>query len=328
MFIIMPSYGRYNRRRRMVAVKPSSARKYTPRRKNYSKKPQISFAKKVNAVIARNVENKYSNTILYKEPVITQLQSMTSGAFGVVTTDPKKFFTWSPGNSANGMTTISQGTAVNQRVGNKIKIKRWIIKGIIQPNNSMSNAPPTGSVTANWSDGKLLNTLCGYVDIYFGKYNLNVAPVDAELTKFYQSGATDYTPTGLTTEQLYNVNRDLYKIYYHKRFKMGANSTAHAGTSPNENAAQSNGFNLTRSFGFDVCKYVLKNHILKFDEAINVALDPNMENLTMWAIFHPAAGNVGLTAISPIFSPYPATTSLQSSFYEINCMSYFEYEDA
>jgi len=192
----------------------------------------------------------------------------------------------------------------------------------------MSNTAPTGSVAANWTDGKLLNTLCGYVDIYFGKYTLNTSYVDAELQKFYQSGATDITPSGTTQEQLYNVNRDLYKIYYHKRFKMGANSTSHSGTAPNENSPQSNGFGLTRSFGFDVCKYVLKNNTLKFDEATTTALDANMENLTLWAVFHPAAGNVGLTTIYPVFSPYPATTSLQTSFYEINAMSYFEFEDA
>lgn len=323
MFNIMPPYGRYNRRRRMVAVKPQSARKYTPRRKVYSKKPQVSFAKKVNAIIARNVENKYSTTILYKEPIITQLQTIPAGAGSATTTGLKKFFTWSPGNSANLMTTISQGAAVNQRVGNKIKIKRWIIKGIIQPNNSFNNSQVIGDSTLNWTNGKFSNTTQGYVDIYFGKYTLNVAPVDSELTKFYQSGATDITPTGTAQEQLYNINRDLYKIYYHKRFQMGGNNNA---------AAQTNDFSLTRSFGFDVCKYVLKNHMLKYDEATTIALDANMENLTMWAIFHPAVGNVGLTPITMVQDgttpPYQAQSSLQSTFYELNCMSYFEFEDA
>lgn len=310
----MPFYGK--RRMRMVSVKPKSARKYTTPRKKYSKTPKITFAKKVNAVIARNIENKYSSTILYQAPIMTNVR-VTDATVPVPSyTDTNTFFNWSAGASANNMTTISQGVAVNQRIGNKIKIKRWVIKGIIQPNDAFSNTATSGSGPAT---GKLINTLTGYVDIYFGKLTLNNQPPPAKLTSFYQSGATDVTPTGNTQEQLYNINRDLYKIYYHKRFKMGAtNSSLTTAT-----VGQSNDFGLTRSFGFDITKYVLKNHMLKYDEIATVALDSNMENLTLWAIFHPAVGSVGITVPLSTNATYTS-----DSFYELNCMSYFEYEDA
>lgn len=329
----MPSYGRYNRRRRMLAVK-SATKSNTPRRKNYNKKPKVSFAKKVNAVIARNVENKYSSTILYKEPVMTNLVSTDNQ--GAILSDAYTFFNWQPGSSAQAMTTIAQGAAVNQRIGNKIKIKRWIIKGLIQPNDAYNNVPSTTGTPAGGGqpavqpvNGKLINSATGYIDIYLGKLTLNTAPIPNTLQSFFQSGNTDVTPVGNAQEQLYNINKDLYKIYYHKRFKMGYSITT---SQVNQNSqylavqgtqSQSNDFGLTRSFGFDVTKYILKNHSLKFDEISTIALDANMENLTLFAIWHPAVGSVSRT--TPVLGDVTVTSK---SFYELNCMSYFEYEDA
>lgn len=298
----------------------------TPRRNYRKKMPMVSFAKKVNQIIARNVENKYSDTILYKAPVMTNVTDTDSG--GSVTFNSMYFYTWAPGNNTNGMTTISQGSAVNQRNGNKIKIKRWIIKGIIQPNDAFDNAPTPPATPLG--TGRLINTLTGYVDIYFGKLTLNTTFVPNTLQSFLQSGATDITPSGNVQEQLYNINRDLYKIYYHKRFKMGATSGTLLGGNIGQSTpllgpslAQSNDFDLTRSFGFDVTKYVLKNHSLKYDEISTIAMSADMENLTLFAVFHPAVGSVSPT------TPTVANASQNSkSFYEINAMSYFEYEDA
>lgn len=267
---------------------------------------------------------------------MTNLVTTDSG--GSILADEYTFFNWVAGSSSNAMTTITQGPAVNQRIGNKIKIKRWIIKGIIQPNNAYDNTPSTAGTPAGGGqpavqpvNGKLINTGTGYIDIYFGKLTLNNSAIPDTLQSFFQSGNTDITPTGNTQEQLYNINRDLYKIYYHKRFKMGATAlstiggTFGVGTNTNLGVTigQSNDFGLTRSFGFDVTKYILKNHSLKFDEISTIALDSNMENLTLFAIFHPVVGNVSRT------TPVLGNVSVYSkSFYELNCMSYFEYEDA
>lgn len=48
----MPPYGRYNRRRRMLAVKPkTSARKYTGSRKSIVKTPKVTFTQKVQKLL-------------------------------------------------------------------------------------------------------------------------------------------------------------------------------------------------------------------------------------------------------------------------------------
>jgi len=313
------AYGRKYTPRKSPRNTPRTPRtpRATPRRNYRKKMPMVSFAKKVNQIIARNVENKYSDTILQQAPVMTNVLDTDSG--GNITFDSYYFYTWSPGNNNNLMTTISQGTAVNQRIGNKLKIKRWIIKGIIQPNDAFDNTPTSYSPGNPSVPGKLINTLTGYVDIYFGKMTLNTVVVPNTLQSFLQSGASDITPVGNTQEQLYNINRDLYKIYYHKRFKMGAtNSSLTTAT-----VGQSNDFGLTRSFGFDVTKYIMKNHILKYDELSTTAMSADMENLTLFAVFHPAVGSVSRTTVL-----YPNSSVLSKSFYEINAMSYFEYEDA
>jgi hypothetical protein len=293
----------------MVAVKPSSARKYTPRRKVYNKKPKVSFAKKVNQIIARNIENKITGTLTSIAPISTYVIT------GVVAPTPSvvngyELNTFTP----NSIFNMAQGTGMGARIGNKIKLKRWVIKGLIQPNKNFNAVAATPPSSGGQTTGISQNSFCGYVDIYFGRYANNVSPVINQpsigMTNFYQNGAVDITPVGSSQEQLYNVNKDLYKIYYHKRIKVGTGSGFVGPTSgpltyePTAVAPGANGFGLTKSFGFDVCKFVCKNRILKYDELIQTPQDSDIENLTLWTIFHPAAGDMNGSA------PVGTTTSV------------------
>lgn len=317
----MPPYGRYNRRRRMVAVTPRKG-KYTPRRKVYNKKPKVSFAAKVNKIIASNVENKMTATFTKLAPVGSlQIQPVGSVPLKVLTS-----FTWSPGNA--GIFNLVQGTSIQDRIGNKIKIKRWIIKGLIQPNAALDLTPAVASPSG--VPGFSQNSQVGYVDLYFGRLLANNTQVPSALTNFYQNGSVDLTPLGSSQEQLYRVNNDLYKVYYHRRFKMGTgNAFSGAGPTfaytPSGSVSQSNDFSMTRSFGFDITKYILKNKMLSYDELISTPQNVDIENLTLWAIWHPAAGDYSGT---PTTGPPTPTTSVNKTFYDINVMSYAEYEDA
>lgn len=253
--------------------------------------PPMSFAKRVNQIIARNVENKYTDTKSILLDVCTKTTIATTWA------------TWVPGSSATGTFLIPQGDAVNQRDGNSIKLKRWIVKGLIQPTTRSTTVSPAVIMP---------NTFTGYVDIYFGRLMNNLTAVPNTLDKMYQSGATDLTPTGAFNEQLFSINKDLYKIHYHKRFKLGGSSNTSFYTN-----GQANDFNLTRSFGFDVTKYILKNKHLKFDELSTQPQNPELSNLTFWAVFHSSSGTfVGNSSIDP-----------QYSFYQIQLMTYAEFED-
>jgi len=318
---------------RTVAVKKSN----TPRRKNYSKKPKVSFTKKVNAIIARNTENKITQSLSYTAPV-NQIVSTYNISGNILTYNA---FVWNPGDT---IFTINQGTNLQQRIGNKIKVKRWIIKGFVEPNPLFSQAPPSYTSILNPNPpppyqttynltGICPNSQLGYVDIYFGKYMANIDPIDTQLLDFYQSGATSISPTYVSAEKLYRVNNDVYKIYYHKRLRLGSTTVVASNATPKTDPtfSQANGFSTTRSFGFDVTKYICKNKVLTYDENAGIPQNADIQNLTLFAVFHPASGDmspvqaavVGGSGETIAFSPVT-----NNCYYNMNCLSYAEYEDA
>jgi len=299
------AYGRYFRKRRMVAVKPKTTpRKYTTTRKKYSKTPKTTFAAKVKAIISSNIENKFTSTITVNNPV------------ALLSSEQLNFFVWTPGQDTTNhrLFNLPVGTSEGNRIGNTIKLKRWIIKGLIQPKYENSTSAP------------LSPTNVGYVDIYFGKYLKTNAPISTTLTGLYQNGATTATPTCKSTDMLNPLNRDLYKVYYHKRFKMGLASDSYSYVNnvaglPDLIHPANNDFKVSQTFGFDACKYILKNKSLKYnDGGITAPYEPpqnvETENLSVWATFTPIQGAVNLTGSDAI------------SLWHIDCLSYAEYEDA
>jgi len=297
----------FNRFRKNKGKAKAKPKKVAPKRGG-----GMTFAQKVQKIIASNVENKYTNT---EQNTLTILDvSMNLSALGVYTYD-YKHLVWTPGSTTN-IWSISQGVAVNQRIGNAIKIKKWIIKGIVQPNPLYVGVAPS----AQLNTAPIGNTTTGYIDIYFGRPLNNLAPPPVQLTNFYQNGNVDITPISQNIEILYRVNKDLYKVYWHKRFKMGIGNAGT--TTTNLNFPQSNDFQMTRSFGFDITKYILKNKQLKYDEVVTFPQQGDLNNLSIWAIWHPAVGNPTLP------SPLAAGSLEQKSFYQINLVSYGEFEDA
>jgi len=264
------------------------------------RKTKNTLVQRIQRVISANVENKYTSSKTYIAPVCVVNEDVP---------DPNylDFYTWSPGsNAANAQIfNISQGTAQNQRVGNTIKLKRWIIKGLIQPGVEQI-ADPTSAIT---------NSEIGYVEVFFGRLLNNQNQIQPTLEDLYQNGATAITPDGLAETILWPLNTDKYKIYWRKKFKMGQ---AFSSGFPNPPQTTNNDFSLARTFGFDVCKYILKNKHIKYEDD---ALSPNndmMDNLTVFAVFYPVVGSLDA----------PAEADLTPSYYSINVQSYAEYEDA
>jgi len=306
-------YGFYLRknRKKFRKVKVQSA---TPIKSVYKygnpkaiiRRPQkTSFAKRVNQIIARNNENKFTATIAYNDAVARSTRAASTDSF--------TFFAWSPGKDATGskLFNLSSSTSEGGRIGNTIKLKRWIIKGMIQPVNS---------ATTN-----LTNSNVGYVDIYFGKLLSNTTQVSNTLAKLYQNGASAATPSCISIDMLSPLNKDQYKVYYHRRFKMGAASDpdTYSGTAATaQQHPANNDFKLSQTFGFDVCKYILKNKSLKFDDVVTTTYFPpnnaDIVNLTLWATFTPQTGSAEGTGVSGTFK----------TLYNLDCLTYAEYEDA
>lgn len=276
----------------------ATPRKYTPRRNYRKKMPMVSFQKRVQKIISSNVENKFTETLSYNDAVARTDSTSTY-----------KFFKWTPGADATGsrLFNLQQYNTAGTRIGNTIKLKRWIIKGLIQPVVSTATT--------------MTNSYVGYVDVYFGKLMANTTPPSNLLTNFYQNGATAITPSCTSKDMLNPINKDKYKVYYHRRFKMGASSDAktYDTTGNPEYHPGNNDFKLSQTFGFDVCKFILKNKHLKYNDSANTTpFEPpdnaDVLNLTLWATFTPQTGQ--------------ATGATTKSLYNLDVVTYAEYEDA
>lgn len=278
-----------------VGAKPKS--KYAPKKKY----PRVSFAKRVNAIIARNVENKISESNSYDAPVL--LWTGVSPLFWRRTFEDDF--------------NTQQGTRVQDRIGNKIKLKRWVIKGSIHPPNYTIN-PVAGTGVQH-----LPNTYQGCVLVLFMRKVDNTQAVPTTLQYLYQNGATASDPTGHFSECLLKLNTDVYKIYWQRRFKMGLSSSTNsqvAGTTGdqlNNFIYNNNDFKAVRTFGFDATKLIGKNAIIKYNDASTHAqLPAPMSNLCLCAVWQPYAGLCARNDATPI------------SFFQMTANSYYEFEDA
>jgi len=251
----------------------------------------MTFAQKVQKIVSRNVENKLTASTNFTGRVCTLVGSSLEW-FVMNNWDTYQF-------------TIPQGVSEQARIGNQIKLKRWIIKGQVHPD---------AQATTN---NNLPNTNCGYIDLYFGRLNTN-EEVNNLLPNFLDNGSTSAAPTGAQNQIFKPVNKDAYKIYYHKRFKMSP-SSPQTGYPQGQPPYNNNDFALVKTFGFDVCKYICKNAVVKFDDSSTTPQNEMIRRLALWATWTPAIGNMGIPT---------QPTALTRHFYEISIMSYAEYEDA
>lgn len=268
---------------------------YKKRRTGLGKKAVIQIVKNQ---ISRNIENKNTATISYKGAIAVG----TGSAFNWYLMN--NFHTLTSGG--NGIFNITRGTQDNHRIGSMIKLKRWVIKGHISPQWA-------GNI--NDENTFLFNSYQGYVDVYFGKM-YDGTNVDKSLPNFLNNGAQSEAPLGSDTQIFHSVNKYKYKVYYHKRFKVGT-SAGTLGANPSYNMIANNDLKLTRTFGFDVCKFILKNRHIRYDDQIDVPIDVNIKNLAVWARFTPCSGSLGIIS-----------NSGKQSYYTLMCETYAEYEDA
>ena len=252
----------------------------------------------VKKEIARNVENKITVNASTEQSILAV--NYNTSLMKYIT----DYISWAPQGDGDVL-TIQQGTAQDQRIGNKIKLKRWVVKGSVyyDPNAF------TGALYDEY-----FQQAQGFVDIYFGR-QLNMGNVvPGNLQDLYQNGGTTFTPTGALLERTYSINKDEYKIYWHKRYKIGAASTLSGYQTSN------NDYKLNQEFGFDICKLVCKNKVLKYSDSTNTPEDQLVSSLTLWATFTCPSTNIQYT--------YTAEDNTAYSPAKISVTSYAEYEDA
>jgi len=256
-----------------------------------------TIKKYVKMQIAKQIENKVSTS-----------SKFTGNLVDYTATDPIWFYA-----NYNNFFDLSEGVAQGQRVGNQIRLKRWIIKGFVTPDQNT----PIGLETTPYQ----INGFQGFVRLMLLKRRDNTA-VGHYLNNLLQNGNSSIAPYGTQFDRLYPINKDLYKVFWERTFKVGnAAANPSIGSSPtlaNYYPLQANNdFKMVESFGLDVCQYIGKDAKITYNDNSITAITPSfLNNITLAAYWSPFTGDLS------------DSVTYYKCWYKIDLLSYFEYEDA
>lgn len=254
------------------------SRKYNKKKatKSSYKPSKKTVQKMVKSEIAKNLENK-----------ITDKVGLTTNLFQYDATSAISWPTvFCPASS--GILQLTQGPQANARIGDVIKMKKWIINGVIYP--TVLN-PPTYP----------LNDSAVYVTMYIARRR-DYATISTTIPAFYRDGGSVMNPVGNVSEPLQLINDVDYKIYYKRTWKMG-------------NSLANNDFKLNHRFKVDICKLVCKNKLIKYDDSSVMVSDQLFNSINIFFLAYSATGS-----LTPVAST--------ASYFTVTQESYIEYEDA
>lgn len=281
------------------------------RKKGYKKnyKPKTTGKATVKTIksivkneIARNVENKITPVNQISGSILTiEADASGNGSLQYLVNSPVQ----------TGFLNIIQGTSQSQRIGNQIKLKRWVVKGTVYfdlANGQLGD--PIVSVPFKQNQG--------YVNLYFGRLLNMDNQINTGLTDLFQNGNDALSPSGLIVDRLYTINKDVYKIYWHKQYKIGISSPTNPG--PTAGVLNNNDYMLNEEFGFDICKLCTKNKVIKYDDDNAQPNDALLNSLTLFATYTNPNADINLSSLTPSTTFYSPV--------RLEALTYAEYEDA
>lgn len=218
------------------------------------------------------------------------LYSVTSGPFAASNIIPLNF--------SNGAANIQQGTGNGQRIGTRIRVKKYMFKGTLHPYayDALVNTRPTPTQVKMW---------------FFYQRDAPTT-IPTPMTDFFESNNTTVGMNGDLTDFWTPVNSDKYRLLGVRQFKLGfaINSATNQtpGTIMPGAVAANNDFKLNCNFSVNVAKMLPKlvryidNNVDATSRGVYVMIEP------VWA-----DGSVA-----------PATTLMARMDYMLNV----EYTDA
>jgi len=203
-------------------------------------KPQMSFEKKVLKVI----HSKNDDKEMYLTNSDSTLTSFNSGIN-------------SAGDCLQLVPNQTNGTANNQRIGDKINLKSHTIKGYfrIVPNTTAGNYK-FGNVAVRMLCLSF-KSLSNYDNI------INDTTLTAKLAGMLQKGGTSVGATGLISDVLSPINRDLFTVHYDKVY--------HIKQDYNLSAVGSSTMDTLRFYKINL---KVKNKVLKYTDDVSSGLLP------------------------------------------------------
>jgi len=221
----------------------SKKKKYTPKKKT---QVPVSIKRYVKRAVNRTEEVK---------TVVTTLSDLQSGIAAQI-----RPYVQDPGcgliSLTEAMDTIQQGVGQGDRIGNKIRLKRNMLKGYLYAiNGGLTGGNPTN------------------VTMYIGRLKSTLlTPITATLAQLFQAGDTVFAPTDNNLSSLYQINRNSWNVYYRRTFKIGG------ATSSSTNAIPANNdYKALVKFSINLSKWLPKT--INYNDASSISTNAG---LYMW----------------------------------------------
>lgn len=152
--------------------------------------------------------------------------------------------------------TIAPGTGQGDRIGNKVKVKSLIFKGVMWPTNydSGTNPNPKPLEIRMW---------------FFSNRASLAAP--SSYSNFFQNGDSTQGFSGNITDLQKYINNDSYIYRGHRSFKLGAARYDGTGTSAPNQYFSNNDFKYNCKFSINCTKMVGKDYIWSDNVTANLS---------------------------------------------------------
>lgn len=237
--------------------------KRTYKRKSYAKKAP-ALRKMIRKEISRVAENKTAQFYDFS----AGLRTVSSSDFSA-----QNIFPLGPNSAFSPI--INQGTAQSDRIGNRIKTKKLVVKGTLipMPLNNTTNTAPQPLLIKIW--------------IMYDKTNPTAQPDPKGAFDFFQLGGSSIGFANDTRDMWAPVNEDRYRILTTRTYKLGYSQYGSVGSAGNSMYYNNNDFPFIQNFSIDCTKYYPKD--VRFND--NNAL-PTTRGLFMLVECVAANGNL------------------------------------
>jgi len=185
---------------------------------------------------------------------------------------------------------IPQGTGQGQRIGNQIKVKKMILKVILQANPYNLTTNPTPQPFQ-----------CRMI-LMKDKLGPTSTPTNLT-TELFNSSSTSIGPTNDLVDMLLPINKDRYQIYFDEVIKVGPQFYTGSGQNANYGSGSNNDFLLNPLIEVDCTKFIPSK--VQFDDTSS-----NPTSHGLWLLFIPANSDGTAILSTTVVGGYTYSTEL------------------
>lgn len=199
-------------------------------KRSYKKRPTMK--KVVKKAVGQAKKKMFAKSV--KQVINRMSETKNAGNYGGVQAVEAYNSALTPPQSTiidltSPLDTIAQGTGQGDRIGNKIKLTKFNVKGYISFNSTGTLAGASIPV---------------YIKMIIFKQKLNDGNPD--MSRLLHNGNTDIAPTNTLRDMIIPINTDYYTVFATRIFKLGTSAIA---------GLQNNDYHLTRFFNVSLLKH-------------------------------------------------------------------------